>query len=245
MRRPMIILLPIRTFLRREVHEKLNISDAESLISDLMTNSDIEFLNRVRLFLSQFPFEVVGDEGAHYQLVKRGNFCELDLVGQSIEPVVDDTTARATEMEVEEVTLETRAERIRQLQADVQRGIIEIGFELIAAKKEVGHGGWADWLKSEFNWSIRTAQNFMAIADRFGQTKSISFLTTTTLIKMLALPEGDEEAFIEAQAQAGSPVEKQSARQVQQVVKQWKKPKAKRFLQQKIMRLVFSRRKMK
>ena len=34
--------------LRRELHEKLNIADTESLISDLMTNKDIEFLNRVR-----------------------------------------------------------------------------------------------------------------------------------------------------------------------------------------------------
>ena len=67
----------------------------------------------------------------------------------------------------------------------------------------------------------------MAIAERFGNRKSISDLTTTTLIKMLALPEGDEEAFIEAQAQAGSPVETQSARQVQQAVKQWKETKSK------------------
>lgn len=59
--------------LRRELREKLNIADAESLISDLVRNKDVEFLNRVRLFLSQFSFVVVGDDGAHYQLVKRGN----------------------------------------------------------------------------------------------------------------------------------------------------------------------------
>ena len=226
--------------LRRELHEKLNIADTESLISDLMTNKDIEFLNRVRQFLSQFPFEVVGDDGEHYQLVKHGNFCELDVVEQPIEPVVDDKPTRepegddsATELielpieSSQPVTLEIRAERIRRLQADVQRGIIEIGFELIAAKKEIGHGGWTDWLEKEFEWTDRTARNFMAIAERFGNRKSISDLTTTTLIKMLALPEGDEEAFIEAQAQAGSPVETQSARQVQQAVKQWKETKSK------------------
>ena len=39
---------------------------------------------------------------------------------------------------------------IRHLQADVQRGIIEIGFELLAAKSQVRHGGWADWLQKEF-----------------------------------------------------------------------------------------------
>ena len=100
-----------------------------------MRNKDIEFLNRVSLFLSQFPFIVESEEGVRYRLVKRGNFCELDFVEQSAQPSVVDTPARATEMEVEEVTLEARAERIRRLQADVQRGIIEIGFELIAAKK--------------------------------------------------------------------------------------------------------------
>ena len=68
----------------------------------------------------------------------------------------------------------------------------------------------------------------MAIAKRFGKTKLISVLSTTTLIKMLALPEGDEEAFIEAQSQAGNPVENQSAREVQAAVKQWKKDKQKK-----------------
>ena len=43
---------------------------------------------------------------------------------------------------------------------------------------------------------------------------------------MLALPEGDEEAFIEIQAQAGSSVENQSARQVQQAVTQCKEVSA-------------------
>ena len=128
--------------LRRELHDKLNIGDAESLIVDLMTNKDIEFLNRVRLFLSQFPFIVESDKGVRYQLVKRGNFCELDVVGQSTELVVDDKHARASsevgndtteliELPIESsqlVTLEVRAERIRHLQSDVQRGIIQIGL---------------------------------------------------------------------------------------------------------------------
>ena len=224
--------------LRRELREKLNISDAEPLVVDWVRKKDIEFLNRVRLFLSQFPFIVENDGGVRYQLVKRGNFCELDFIEQSAEPAADDNTpvrkpegddnvtesielpVEETQVQVVTVTLEVRAERIRRLQADVQRGIIEIGFELIAAKKQVGHGGWIDWLQKEFAWSVRTAQNFMGIAERFGKTKSISFLSTTTLIKILALPEGDEQAFIEVQAQAGNPVENQSAREVQESVKQ-------------------------
>lgn len=43
---------------------------------------------------------------------------------------------------------------------------------------------------------------------------------------MLALPEGDEEDFIAAQAAAGRPVERQSAREVQKNVKAFKKQRA-------------------
>lgn len=46
---------------------------------------------------------------------------------------------------------------------------------------------------------------------------------------MLALPEGDEEKFIASQAEADKPIESQSARQVQQDVKQWKEAKSKKF----------------
>lgn len=121
-----------------------------------------------------------------------------------------------------EITLAQRADRIRSLQADVQRGIIQIGFELIAAKEQVGHGNWNEWLKKEFKWTDRTARNFMAIAERFGNWKSISDFTQTTLIKMLALPKGSEEEFIATQAAAGTPVESQSASEVQRNVKTFK-----------------------
>ena len=125
------------------------------------------------------------------------------------------------------VTLEERADRIRQLQADVQRGIIDIGFELIAAKKEIGHGGWADWLASNFDWTQQTANRFMRVSERFGKLNNVVQFKPSTLQAMLALPAGDEQAFIEAQAKAGKPVEEQSKRQVQAAVKQWKEGKSK------------------
>ena len=115
------------------------------------------------------------------------------------ENIVDDVTV---------LTLDERANRIRQLQANVQRGIIQIGFELIAAKEQVEHGNWAEWLQKEFEWSQRTANRFMAVAERFGNSEL-----------------GDEEKFIEEQAQTGHPVEAQSARDVQKSVKEWNKRK--------------------
>ena len=65
--------------LRRGLHDKLNIADAGFLIAVLMTNKD-----------------VVGDYGAHYQHVKCGNFCKLDLVEKSYDFVYNDTSLRVS-----------------------------------------------------------------------------------------------------------------------------------------------------
>ena len=124
------------------------------------------------------------------------------------------------------ITLEERADRIRKLQADVQRGIIQIGFELIAAKNEIGHGGWTDWLATNFDWTQQTANRFMRVSERFGKLNNVVQFKPSTLQAMLALPEGDEQAFIAEQAESGKPLENQSAREVQASVKQWKKKRA-------------------
>ena len=92
----------------------------------------------------------------------------------------------------------------------------------------MGHDNWASWLQKEFEWTQRTTNRFMRVAERFGKLDINVQFQPTTLIKMLALPEGDEQAFIEAQATAGKPVENQSARQIQESVKKWKKDKKKK-----------------
>ena len=211
----------------------------------------------MRLFLSQFPFEVVGDDGEHYRLVKRGNFCELDLVGQSTEPVVDDIPARASsevgndttgviELPIESsqlVTLEVRAERIRHLQADVQRGIIEIGFELLAAKSQVGHGGWADWLQNEFDWTQQTANRFMRVAERFGKLNNVVQFKPSTLQAMLALPAGDEETFIECKQVIRSRINLRG--KFKSLSNNGKKLKAKKYLKRLLKNLISLRTSMK
>lgn len=144
-------------------------------------------------------------------------------------PVTIDADAQIVPTdETSPVTLDQRADKIRRLQADVQRGMIEIGLELIAAKAEIGHGKWTAWLETEFDWTDRTARYFMAVAERFGNRNTYSDLKPSTLKAMLTLPEGDEQAFIDAQAEAGKPVAEQSAREIQRNVKEWneqRKPK--------------------
>ena len=137
----------------------------------------------------------------------------------------DDSDVVTIDTQGEIVTLEQRADKIRRLQADVQRGIIEIGFELIAAKAEVGHGNWTQWLKTEFQWTPRTAQNFMAIAERFGKNENIFVFKPSTLQAMLALPVGSEDEFIAQQAESGKPVNEMKARDVQKAVKEFNQRK--------------------
>lgn len=120
------------------------------------------------------------------------------------------------------VTLADRVARIKKLSADVQRGVIEIGKNLAACKAEIGHANWAKWLEENFQWNIRTAQRLIAVAERFGNTTTLSHLNASTLQAMLALPQGTEQEFIDEQAAADNPVENQSARQVQAAVKQFK-----------------------
>ena len=119
------------------------------------------------------------------------------------------------------VTLAQRADRIRRLQADVQRGIINIGLELIAAKEQCGHGNWAAWIEAEFAWTQRTANNFMRVAERFGKLENVFQFQPSTLQAMLKLPAGAEQEFIDAQAAVGKPLEKLSARQVQEAVREF------------------------
>lgn len=136
--------------------------------------------------------------------------------------LVEENPAPVTiDVEAEIVTLDQRADRIRKLAADVTRGIIEIGNELIAAKAEIGHGNFTEWLKENFDWTDRTAQNFMRVAERFGKNENVFGFKPSTLIQMLALPVGSEDEFIAANEAADKPVGEMSARDVKDAVKKF------------------------
>lgn len=66
-----------------------------------------------------------------------------------------------TEQEVLGYTLE-----IRRLISCNSRNTFEIGQILLAVKAKLGHGKFRIWIKSEFDWSLRTAARFMQVALR-------------------------------------------------------------------------------
>lgn len=54
------------------------------------------------------------------------------------------------------------------------------GKALIAAKERVGHGGWGDWVTTNFHGTQRLAQYYMSLAEK---TKRVSFLDPETSLR--------------------------------------------------------------
>ena len=83
------------------------------------------------------------------------------------------------------VTLDERAQRIRDLVGVARGCIIEIGRELVEARKQIrGEKPWEDWLAAEFGWAERQAYKFIAVATAFS---AASLVTTDLTIEAGAL----------------------------------------------------------
>ena len=119
-------------------------------------------------------------------------------------------------------SLNQRVIKIQFYLRQTAQNIIEIGKELTAAKQEVPHGQWLNWLDSNFGMTERTAQNFMKVAERLSNTQLISHFNSTQLITMLALPAGEEEKFIAEKAAEGKPVEDMTVKNLREEIKCYK-----------------------
>jgi Protein of unknown function (DUF3102) len=60
------------------------------------------------------------------------------------------------------------ADVIRQRFLKTLDELVEIGSRLNAIRAILPHGYFGPWLKEEFGWSQRMAQNFMSVAEQFG-----------------------------------------------------------------------------
>ena len=105
------------------------------------------------------------------------------------------------ELDMEERTPENIAEEINHIKAQVResalRGAIEIGRRLREAKSLIAYGQWGKWLQENVDYSERTAQNLMNIADEYGRRQSAALedISVTQAILLLGLPAGEREAF--------------------------------------------------
>lgn len=85
------------------------------------------------------------------------------------------------------------AAHISSIQQRLVTDIVEIGNTLLRVKAALDHGSFIPWLKAEFNWTGRTAQNYMSVAERFGSNpKPISHLPLATVYSLAAPSTPDD-----------------------------------------------------
>jgi hypothetical protein len=79
------------------------------------------------------------------------------------------------------------ADRIRFHISRTVQDVIEIGRDLIAVKKRLGHGKFLPWIDREFKMTNKSAERLMAVAEQFGDKfDSVSNLTLTVLYELAA-----------------------------------------------------------
>lgn len=112
---------------------------------------------------------------------------------------------------------------IRLCKQQTVQSIIRIGQCLVEAKELLQHGQWLEWLEGEVQFSERTAQRFMQLAEQFSNPSPVTDLNYTKLLALLAIPEGERDAFLAETHEvngADKTVAEMSKRELAQVIKE-------------------------
>ena len=112
--------------------------------------------------------------------------------------------------DIETVTAEILDAKRRGGQA-----ILDVGRGLIEAKGMLSHGEWLPWLEERVEFSERTAQRFIRLAQEWTNPTALSDLGATKALAMLALPAEEREEFA-----AEHDVIDMSARQLEDAIRE-------------------------
>lgn len=72
--------------------------------------------------------------------------------------------------------------------------IIAIGQDLLAAKEQLLHGQFGEWLTAEFDMTQMTAVRFMQVAQRFGDKSNKLLDFNPSILYALAAPTAEDVA---------------------------------------------------
>ena len=105
------------------------------------------------------------------------------------------------------------------LQAIATGAAVEIGKRLREVKSLIPYGEWGEWLKTNVDYSERTAQNLMHVADENGRggLERLQELSYTQTLQLIGLPAADREVFLNE-----NNVEELSTRELRALVEQYK-----------------------
>lgn len=93
--------------------------------------------------------------------------------------------------------LDSLAQEARTYAANATMYMLQLGRVFIEAKELLKHGEFAAWCDENAGCSMRTVQNMMNAYKRFGEKQEFLSIGKTKLLKLLTLPEGTEEQFVQ------------------------------------------------
>lgn len=92
--------------------------------------------------------------------------------------------------------LEVIEGEIHIFKAQASASMLEIGRRLIEAKEQLPRGQWQKWLAEKVEFTERTAQRFMRIAEAYKDADTVSVLGTRKALALLAFEEVEREEFL-------------------------------------------------
>ncbi len=110
--------------------------------------------------------------------------------------------------------VEALATEARLYSESMAMNMFQLGRVFVEAKELVAHTEWTGWLLKNSGMSVRSAQQMMGVYKRFANRPSLAGIDKSKLFRMLALPPGKEDEFIEE-----NNLEEMTDRQVQEAVK--------------------------
>jgi hypothetical protein len=99
-------------------------------------------------------------------------------------PISPEAEAVLAQYAAEIRTLEEHNDDAR---SQAKRNALKIGERLREAKDLVGHGKFMKWVKREFTWAHKTADNYMRLVKVFGHNSDIMEIVTNSAIDLSAL----------------------------------------------------------
>ena len=121
--------------------------------------------------------------------------------------------------------IETITEEILSYKRTAGESILEIGRRLKEAKALLSHGEWRPWLSEKVEFSERSAQNFMRLADAYQNPQTLADLGASKALVLLALSPVERDEFLSEKHDvrgAEKTVPEMSARELEEAIRQRK-----------------------
>lgn len=125
--------------------------------------------------------------------------------------------------------VQQRSNEIKERLRDSAQAAWEIGQRLVEVRDRLGYGRFYSWLQVEFEWSPRTAYNYISVFESFRSCATFSQVEiATSALYLLASPSTPEAARSEAleRAKLGETITPSKAKEIASKHKKSAKPKA-------------------